>query len=490
MNFTKFRQYGSILLVGFLGSLVGAWIVYGFQKGAPMHPYSWGAAPVSLAHFPEHIVEHPNFVTTAALVTPCVVHIKTKGSTTASAPQSLPPGMDMFRHFFDGPEMMPRGPQVGSGSGVILSADGYIVTNNHVIKEADEIEVILNDKRSFNGKVIGQDPSSDLALIKIEADGLPFVKTGNSDQVQVGEWVLAVGNPFNLNSTVTAGIVSAKARNINILGGGTSLEAFIQTDAAVNPGNSGGALVNVQGQLIGINTAIASSTGAYQGYAFAIPSNLMSKVVEDLKQYGTVQRGFLGVQIRDVDAALVESEDLEVNSGAYVAEFMPNSAAEEAGILKGDVITEVEGQRIQSTPELMEIVGRKRPGEKVGLSVNRKGKNLTYQVKLRNAEGKTELVKAEPKEEDGEWLGAKIEKASRKELESLKLETGVKIAKLSNGKLKESGLREGFIITKVDKTEVNNPKALRELIKGKKGGILIEGVYPNGTKGFYGIELS
>ncbi|MFM7587887.1 MAG: S1C family serine protease, partial [Bacteroidota bacterium] len=285
---SKFRQYGATVLIAFLGSLLGAWIVYGLQKRPALHPANWGSAPVTLTAFPEHIVEHPNFVTTAAMVTPCVVHIKTKGSPQGAFKGDIPPGMDMFRDFFNGPDMMPRGPQMGSGSGVILSADGYIVTNNHVIKEADEIEVILNDKRSFNGKVIGQDPSSDLAVVKIEANDLPFVKIGNSDKLQIGEWVLAVGNPFNLNSTVTAGIVSAKARNINILGGGTSLEAFIQTDAAVNPGNSGGALVNVQGELVGINTAIASSTGVYQGYAFAIPANLVTKVVEDLKVHGTV----------------------------------------------------------------------------------------------------------------------------------------------------------------------------------------------------------
>ncbi|MBM3935889.1 MAG: Do family serine endopeptidase [Sphingomonadales bacterium] len=487
---SKFRQYGGTILVAFLGSLLGAWIVYGLNKRPALHPANWGNThPVSLTGFPEHIVEHPNFVTTAALVTPCVVHIKTKGSPQSSFKGEIPPGMDMFRDFFNGPDIMPRGPQMGSGSGVILSADGYIVTNNHVILEADEIEVILNDKRSFNGKVVGQDPSSDLALVKIEAIDLPFVKIGNSDKLQIGEWVLAVGNPFNLNSTVTAGIVSAKARNINILGGGTSLEAFIQTDAAVNPGNSGGALVNVQGELVGINTAIASSTGAYQGYAFAIPANLVTKVVEDLKVHGTVQRGFLGIQIRDVDAGLVESEDLSVICGAYVADFMPNSAAEEAGIQKGDVITKVEGQAIKSTPELMEIVGRKRPGEKVALEVNRKGKIQTFEVKLRNADGKTELVKAVPKEDESDWLGAKLERASRKELESLKLGTGIKISKLGNGKLKESGIREGFIITKVDKTEVNSLKALREIVRDKKGGLLIEGLYPNGTKGFYGIEI-
>jgi Do/DeqQ family serine protease len=485
----KIRQWGGTLLVAFLGSLFGAWIVYGWSGQAPFPNAGWNPPPASLTHFPEHIVEHPNFVTTASVVTPCVVHIKTKGRSSGSMQGNLPPGMDMFRDFFNGPDMMPRGPAMGSGSGVIMSADGYIITNNHVIKDADEIEVILNDKRSFNGTVVGQDPSSDLALVKIEATLLPYVKMGNSDALQVGEWVLAVGNPFNLNSTVTAGIVSAKARNINILGGGTSLEAFIQTDAAVNPGNSGGALVNVQGELVGINTAIASSTGAYQGYSFAIPSNLVIKVIEDIKQYGTVQRGFLGIQIRDVDAALVESEELRVNSGVYVADFMPNSAAEEAGIQKGDVITQVQGQDVRTTPELMEIVGRKRPGEKVQLTVNRKGKSQTFEVKLRNSEGKAELVKAVPQEDEAQWLGAKLEKAGRKELESLRIESGVKVAQLANGKLKESGIREGFIITKVDKTEVNTPKALKELLKGKKGGLLLEGIYPNGTKGFYGIEI-
>jgi len=429
---TKFRQWGGTLLVAFLGSLLGAWIVYGWSGQAPFPTSGWNTPPASLTHFPEHIVEHPNFVTTASVVTPCVVHIKTKGSEKGSMQGTLPPGMDMFRDFFNGPDMMPRGPSMGSGSGVIMSADGYIITNNHVIKDADEIEVILNDKRSFNGQVVGQDPSSDLALIKIQANQLPYVKTGNSDALQVGEWVLAVGNPFNLNSTVTAGIVSAKARNINILGGGTSLEAFIQTDA---------------------------------------------------------QRGFLGIQIRDVDAALVESEDLQVNNGVYVADFMPNSAAEEAGIQKGDVITKVQGQEIRTTPELMEIVGRRRPGEKVQLEINRKGKAQVFEVKLRNSDGKAELIKAAPKEDETAWLGAQLDKASRKELESLGLTSGIKVTKLANGKLKESGLREGFIITKVDKAEVNSPKALKEMLQGKKGGLLVEGVYPNGTKGFYGIEI-
>jgi Do/DeqQ family serine protease len=413
-----------------------------------------------------------------------VVHIKIKAKPTASNRSS-----DPFREFF-GPEFFgPQGPQMGSGSGVILTGDGYIVTNNHVINGADEIEVVLNDKRSFNGTIVGTDPSTDIALIKIQANNLPYLGFGNSDELQIGEWVLAVGNPFNLTSTVTAGIVSAKGRNINILGGGTSIESFIQTDAAVNPGNSGGALVNVKGELVGINTAIASNTGSYQGYSFAVPANIVSKVVEDLKEYGTVQRGFLGVQIQDVDATLASKEGLSVAAGAYVAEYLPNSAAEAAGLKKGDVIVQIEGVSINSTPQLMEVVSRKRPGEKVAVVVDRKGKRLDYSVTLRNAEGNTSIVKVAPKTEITSVLGAEFEAPTAKELESLNIDGGVKIAKLNKGKLQETGVREGFIITKVDKTKVKNSKELIKALEGSSGGVLLEGYYPNGAKAYYGFGM-
>lgn len=469
-----------------LGSVGGAAVTIWFMPRSSS-AFSEGTAPIHLTGFPKDIMEHPNFVTASAMATPAVVHIKTKQGGMSGAIEDEV--MDPFRDFFGRGFQIPRGPQQGSGSGVILSSDGYIVTNNHVVKGADEIEVILNDKRSFNATVIGADQNTDLALLKIEATGLNTLSFGNSDGLQVGEWVLAVGNPFNLNSTVTAGIVSAKGRNINILGGGSSIEAFIQTDAAVNPGNSGGALVNVNGELMGINTAIASQTGSYEGYSFAVPANIVAKVVEDIKKYGTVQRGYLGVQIQDVDAALVTRENLKVNSGAYVAEHMENSAAKDAGIRKGDVIVEIEDVRVTSTPILMEAVSRRRPGESVRVQVDRQGERKTFNVVLRNSSGTTSIVKADAESNSSSALGATFESASRRELESLKLEKGVKVSSLSAGKLSQAGVREGFIITRVDKSPVGSPSELARILTESRDGVLLEGYYPNGTKAYYGLGM-
>lgn len=477
------KRYIGIFVIALFGAISGGAMVFWLS---PQTTSSQPAAiqPVQFANFPEHILEHPNFVTASAISTPAVVHIKTKSTSSSNANPN-----DPFRDFF-GPEFFgPRGPQMGSGSGVIISNDGFIVTNNHVINGADEIEVVLNDKRSFNGTIIGTDPSTDIALIKIAAKDLPFLSFGNSDDLQIGEWVLAVGNPFNLTSTVTAGIVSAKGRNINILGGGTSIESFIQTDAAVNPGNSGGALVNVKGELVGINTAIASNTGSYQGYSFAVPANIAGKVVEDLKTYGAVQRGFLGVQIQDVDATVASKFNLEVTAGAYVADYLPNSAAEAAGIKKGDVIVQIDGSVIQGTPQLMEVVSRKRPGESVSIVVDRKGKQLSFDVVLRNADGNTQVVKAAPKNEISGMLGATFESPSKKEMESLNIKGGVKISKLGKGKLQDTGIREGFIITKVDKQTVSSPKELITALQSSSGGVLLEGYYPNGSKAYYGFGM-
>jgi len=474
-----------IFVIALLGALSGT-AVYNWLLAESPQAQQVVNQPVQFASFPEHILEHPNFVTASAVATPAVVHIKTKANPGTSQNNQVP---DPFRDFFGQEFFGPRGPQMGSGSGVILSADGFIVTNNHVINGADEIEVVLNDKRSFNATIIGTDPSTDIALIKIQADALPFLTFGNSDNLQIGEWVLAVGNPFNLTSTVTAGIVSAKGRNINILGGGNSIEAFIQTDAAVNPGNSGGALVNVKGELIGINTAIATNTGSYQGYSFAVPANIASKVVEDLRNFGTVQRAYLGIQIQDVDAALASKEDLSVNYGAYVADFLPNSAAEAAGLKKGDVVVSIESVLVRSTPQLMEVVSRKRPGEKVKVVVDRKGKQQEFTITLRGADGGTAVVKAEAKPEATAALGASFENASKKELESLKIDGGVKVSKLNNGVLKNTGMREGFIITKVDKTPVKSPKELTKALQQASGGVLIEGFYPNGSKAYYGFGM-
>lgn len=472
--------------IAFLGAVIGAGIIKWLDK-PEVNVSQIASTPVQFANFPDHIVQHPNFVVASAMATPAVVHIKTK--STPKAQNEMNDEQDL-RLFFGRPDLFfgNPGPQMGSGSGVIISNDGYIITNNHVIKGADEIEVVLNDKRSFSAVIIGTDPSTDIALIKISASELPTISYGNSDEVQVGEWVLAVGNPFNLTSTVTAGIVSAKGRNANILGGGSSIEAFIQTDAAVNPGNSGGALVNVKGELIGINTAIATNTGAFSGYSFAVPVNIAKKVAEDIKNFGTVQRAFLGLQIRDVDASLVNEEELKVNNGVYVSDFLPNSAAESAGIKKGDVIVQIDQNKVKATPELMEIIGRKRPGDKITVTVNRKGQLNDFTVTLRNAEGKTSIVKKESTDL-AQVLGGEFENVSKKELEALKIEGGVKVKRLTAGKLKETGIREGFIITKIDRSLVNNTKELLKILEDKKGGILIEGYYPNGSKAYYGFGL-
>ncbi|MFW6103590.1 MAG: Do family serine endopeptidase [Bacteroidota bacterium] len=443
---------------------------------------------------------HINFTEVAEKVMPAVVHIK------STRLQSTQPGRyrrelpdpfrdffkdDWFRHFFGPPFEIPEpeqhGPQprVGSGSGVIISEEGYIVTNNHVIENSDDIEVTLNDNRVFKARVVGIDPTTDIGLVQIKADDLTTIPLANSDEIKVGEWVLAVGNPFNLNSTVTAGIISAKARNINIFQDRSAIESFLQTDAAINPGNSGGALVNLQGGLVGINTAIASPTGAYAGYGFAVPSNLVDKVVQDLLRYGTVQRGFLGVLIRGVDGNLAREKDLEVTQGVYVDSLMENSAAGDAGIKPGDVILEVNGQSVKSSGKLLEIIGQKRPGDKVTLLVNRFGEKMEFEVTLRNQEGETRMVEKEEKA-ILDILGVNVEKIDRKTARKLDIPGGVKITRLYPGKLKsQTDIREGFIITKVNEQEVTNVDDFVELLEDKKGGVMLEGVYEDYPGTYY-----
>ena len=350
---------------------------------------------------------------------------------------------------------MPQ-PRVGSDSGVIINESGYIVTNNQVVANADDIEVGLHDNRTYKASVIGTDPATDLALIQIKETDLPTLPFVNSDDVRIGEWVLAVGNPFNLNSTVTAGIVSATARNINILRDQYAIESFIQTDAAINPGNSGGALVNLEGGLIGINTAIASPTGAYAGYGFAVPSNIVSKVVEDLLKYGSVQRGYLGVMIRGVNSTLAEEEDLEVITGIYVDSLLENSAAREAGIQEGDVIVSINGSTVNTAPKLQELIARKRPGDEIEVKVNRNGTEKTFTVTLNNREGNTEIV-AQEKNETLNMLGADFETLDEETAQKLNIDGGVKVSRLYPGKLrKDTDMQEGFIITKVDGKPVKN----------------------------------
>jgi serine protease Do len=417
-----------------------------------------------------------------------VVHVTTKFTTNQTY-------YDPFQGFFgggNGMQVIPR-EQQSSGSGVIISNDGYIVTNYHVVENADNISVTLNDKRTYDAQVIGTDPNTDLAVIKIDEKELPFVAYGNSDEVQVGEWVLAVGNPFNLNSTVTAGIVSAKARNINLIStngsGSGAVESFIQTDAAVNPGNSGGALVNTNGQLIGINSAIASSTGSFAGYSFAIPVNLVRKVVADLMEFGTVQRGYLGVNIRDVNASLVKEKNLDKLSGVYVEGVIDDGSAADAGIQGGDVITRIGDVEVNNVPELQEQINRFRPGDKVVVTFSRGSKEKTATVTLKNKNNAAALLKKDDKADEAETLGATFETIAPEDMKRLNIQNGLRVSKLGPGKLRNSGIREGFIITTVDKNKVSSPEELKKVLDNKKGGILIEGVYPNGSRAYYAFGM-
>ncbi len=482
------KRFGTLFLAAILGSLCTIGVVEFFKKDAVKLTYAM-QAPVSQVSYTtdESGTTIPlDFTAVAAQVTPAVVHIK---STQSGRAQDQ--GIDPLRDFF-GPRYQ-QGPSQSSGSGVIINESGYIVTNNHVVQDAEIVEVTLSDNRSFKAEVIGTDPDTDLALIKINLTGLKYLSFVDSDQSRVGEWVLAVGNPFNLNSTVTAGIISAKGRNINIINGNTAegntaIESFIQTDAAINPGNSGGALVNMSGGLLGINTAIASPTGSYSGYGFAVPSNIVNKIVEDLIKYGVVQRGWLGVHVGSVTSQLVKDQSLEVNEGAYVSGFAENgkSAAKDAGIKEGDVVVKIDETHINSSTALIEHVGRHRPGDKLMITVNRKGKEIIYPVVLKTRDGEVTTVKREEKKGYAA-LGIELENLAPKELKSMDLEGGVKVKALGSGKLaRYTDIREGFIITKINDRAVKSVKEFNELLASKKVGdlIILTGTYEDFAREF------
>lgn len=417
-----------------------------------------------------------------------VVHIRTEYERKSNVYDYF------FRDFFGAPQYQNPQKLVATGSGVILSKDGYIVTNNHVVQDASHIEVTLNDKRTYQAKIVGLDPSSDLAVIKIEEKNLPTIPFGSADNVQVGEWVLAVGNPFNLTSTVTAGIVSAKARNIHILPdpvGGSALESFIQTDAAVNPGNSGGALVNARGELIGVNAAIASGTGYYTGYSFAIPVSIVKKITHDLIKFGEVQRAILGVTIRELDSQLAKEMNIEGLKGVYVAGLSDKGSARSAGLKKGDVILAIDNVMVNSTSELMENISQHNPGENVEVEVNRNGKSHVYTVTLQSlndpANALSDVEKSASLEKNG--LGVTLENLSAAELSQMGLNYGVRVKKLYKGKLSNAGIKEGFIITNIDNDAIKSIDNFNEVIHKKSGGVLLEGIYPNGVKAYYGFGL-
>ncbi len=396
-----------------------------------------------------------------------VVHVKTTQYDRNNQSITL---FDFIFGEGQGYNMEPRS-VMGSGSGVIISEDGYIVTNNHVIEKTDRIEVILNDKRSYKAKLIGTDPTTDLALLKIEAKGLKTLNYGNSDAVNLGEWVLAVGNPFNLNS-----MNSSKM----------SIESFLQTDEDVNHGNSGGALVNSVGELIGINTAISSLTGSYMGYSFAIPSNIVKKVVEDLKKYGEVQRAFMGVSIREIDSEFAKEMNIDKVRGVWISEVEEDGAADNSGIRAGDIIVDIDKIKINSIPELMEQVGRHNPGDKISVKVDRDGSEKVFVLELQNRNGNTNILKTK----DYGLLGAKYENLNDNDRYKYRIDRGIKIVDIINGKLKSAGVQKGFIILKIndviiyDKDDIE--KALRQ---SGDGGVFITGISPQGRLKYYAFSM-
>ncbi|MCE2707835.1 MAG: S1C family serine protease [Bacteroidota bacterium] len=439
-----------------------------------------------------------NFIASAELVTPAVVHVKSEVGYTSRSQR------DPIQEFFGIPEQgmgpgRPNAMPVSSGSGVIISPDGYIVTNNHVIEGATRVDISLDNNKRYEATVVGTDPTTDLALLKIEGDNLPFIKFGDSDQTKIGEWVLAVGNPFDLNSTVTAGIISAKARNIGILRdveNNLQIESFLQTDAVVNPGNSGGALVNLAGELIGINTAIASSTGTFNGYSFAIPSTLVKKVMDDLLKYGAVQRGLLGVQIQNVSPELADylGKKFPVEQGVYVGGVNENSAGEEAGLKEGDIIVSLDGKPVNNVANLQELVARKRPGDEVVVGYLRDGKTLTTTATLKNFSGDTNIVKREePKTINFE--GIQFEDVKQATKDQLQIAGGAVIKSNANEAWRAAGARNGFIITSIisdsGRKRVSSAQDMINLLKDVQGEeIVVLGMFPDGTEYYFEVKVN
>lgn len=435
-----------------------------------------------------------DFVAASSVATPAVVHVTTSYKVDNSASQQFY-GDDIFQYFFGNPRQIQPRESKASGSGVIISKDGYIITNNHVIDNANEIQVSLSNNKSYTAKLIGKDKDTDLALLKIEENGLPYLNFANSDSVRIGEWVLAVGNPFNLASTVTAGIVSAKGRSINLLenyngNSNTAIESFIQTDAAVNPGNSGGALVNTQGDLIGINTAIASPSGVYAGYAFAVPANIASKVVSDLKNYGAVQRAFLGVNIASVDNDIAKKLNLDKPTGVYLQNVIKGGAAEEAGLKNEDVITSINGKKIDNVSALQEEIAKHNPGDKVEVNYIRKGKEEKILLTLKNKYNEEALINYDS--ELLKQLGLEVENISERELYSYGLKFGIKVVSINSSGLisQYTDMKKGFIITTIDDEAVNSVEKFNEIINSKTGRLFIEGKYPGkGNAVLYALKI-
>lgn len=454
------------LLAGFTGA-------YLFQHSLPVENKSmidYSARSVNYSPVSQNTLT-TDFTTASAISTPSVVYI-----TTVSANQN---NNNWFDWYFNGGG---NNFVAGSGSGVIFSKDGYIITNNHVIQRAEKIEVVHN-KITYQAKIIGTDPSSDLAVLKIEADNLPAITIGNSSTVKIGEWVLAVGNPFNLTSTVTAGIVSAKGRNINIVNSSFPIESFIQTDAAINPGNSGGALVNTRGELIGINTAILSKTGSYTGYGFSVPVDIVKKVVADLIKYGVVQKAFMGAEVSEINSAVAQQLNLTNLDGTYITYLQKGSAAEKAGLLKNDILLKLDDKTIESRSDFDEYLAYKSPGEKIKITYKRNNSLKETYVTLTNEDGTSEIVKRELF--SSATLGADFSTISKVEKDKMGLQNGVRIVNVRNGLVSRLGLQEGFIITSINRAAINDPNEAIRILENIRGQVIIEGISSNGARTVY-----
>ena len=470
-----------LIATSFISGIAGAYVFFKFQNPVVLFTQQnsnpINSATISTANYKGVPITENNFVKASQIATPTVVFIKTLTNQRGYN--------DPFGDFWGGMDFFGRrGPVSSSGSGVIISEDGYIVTNFHVVKDANTIEVILNNnKHSYSAKIIGTDPSTDLALLKIEAKNLPHITLGNSDNVQIGEWVLAVGNPFNLTSTVTAGIVSAKGRNINIVNNTFPIESFIQTDAAINPGNSGGALVDLEGKLVGINTAIASNTGSYNGYGFAIPVNIVAKIIKDLIEYKEVQRGFTGMDVKDIDAGLAEKLNINNNLGVYIQSILTDGPADNAGLKVGDVIIKINRKDIDSKSIFDEQLAYNRPGDKVTISILRNTKEMDITITLLNREGTTAIMKKGTV--SSESLGADFQAVPKLEKDKYGIKNGIRITNIRQGKIASMGLSEGFILIALNKKEYEKPEDLIQDLERARGQVVIEGIFPNGGRGVF-----
>ena len=426
----------------------------------------------------------PDFTYAAESAVDAVVYVRVKATETM---QEMP--SSIFDFFFGTPQQgAPRQREkIGSGSGVIIREDGYIVTNNHVIEGATEIEVTLNNNEKYSAVLVGTDPATDVALLKVEATGLPFIPFADSDKLRLGEWVIAIGSPYDLRSTITAGIVSAKGRSMPNYSGEFKIESFIQTDAAVNPGNSGGALVDKSGRLVGINTAIISQTGSYTGYSFAVPSNIVKKIVYDLIDFGSVKRAILGITMQAIDDKIADELKLSSRNGVYIVEVSKNSAADKAGLAKGDVIIAIDSVKITTPSSVQEVISRFSPGDKATVTIIRDGKEKNVEVVFKGTAEENGTVA-----EDGSvaFYGSSLKEADKEILARFGLKNGVQIAEVGPGKLKEAGAVEGFIILYVNDQPVKSPQDVIEIVKKSKRSVFVEGLTPSGRTGYFGFGVN